>query len=100
MPFCLPEHVITGIDRDPVQPVFERGFAAKRAQTLIYLDEDLLAEVFELEGITRKTGGQPKDVMFVSDHQIGKAFFFSLWVGYDVLLRWLQATAPLFFTFP
>jgi hypothetical protein len=53
-------------------PVFEGRIAAVLAQLEVGLDENFLADVFELGGIAGETGGNAEDAAFVPRREFGE----------------------------
>jgi hypothetical protein len=72
VPASFAEVIVAFVGGDAKDPVFEGRIAAVLAQLEVGLDENFLADVFELGGVAGKTGGHPEDPAFVPEREIGE----------------------------
>ena len=73
VPASFAEVIVAFVGGDAKDPVFEgRIAAAVLAQLEVGLDENFLADVFELGGIAGKTRGHAEDPAFVPERERGE----------------------------
>jgi hypothetical protein len=76
VPAAVPaEIVVTLVRGDAEDPVFEGGVAAELAELEEDLDEDVLADVFEIGRVVGEAGGETKDAAFVAADEFGEGVF-------------------------
>src|SRR2546430_10557012 len=66
------EAVVTGVDRDPVQPRGELGFTTKPVEVAEAREEGLLGGVAGVLGVAEHPVGEVVDAPLVPLHQVGK----------------------------
>ena len=68
--------------------MLEGRIAAELAQLEVGLDEDVLADVFELGGVAGEAGGEAEDAAFVAAGELGEGAFVPFHAGrHELFIR-------------